>query len=122
MAQPRVPPPGGGGDCPEILIWSISSSSYSDNNRWFYHSQARMIAPIETAWLGRMVATELYRYEFSGSDLEAPQDAGIHVSRSGLILPPVERGTSDLLSPLPLQDARKSSLHTSGIRLRYAEE
>ena len=120
-------------ECPRILLWPTPQTRREDRETWWQGSPARMLAYVEAAWLERIAAARLYRYEFSGAPFEDLHDAGMWVSRTevrpvGMELIAglpwhleslgVELRALDSLAPL--KDVWQSSLHASGIRLRNA--
>ncbi|MPZ99567.1 MAG: hypothetical protein GEU80_09585 [Dehalococcoidia bacterium] len=123
-------------DCPRILVWQVPSTTPEDRERWFDHTDARMIAYLEWDWLERMRSTALYRYTFADEPFESVEgDGWMYVSRETLTPLSVEP-VGDLLEALraaevevrlverltPLRGAWDTSLHVSGIRLRNAQD
>ncbi len=49
-------------DCPRVLISKSPSTSAADAKTFFGHTTAKVIAAIESRWLGRMRNTIIYRY------------------------------------------------------------
>lgn len=120
-------------ECPRILLWRTESTTPQDEERWFGHTSARMIAYIEWAWFERLSATTVYRYHLPGETFSDLEDAGMWVSREQvepLAVDRLERLPGELAaagvelrmipSLLPLRDLWETSLHISGIRLRNA--
>lgn len=120
-------------DCPRILLRPTPTTTPEDRARWCGDSGAVMIAHIETAWLERLRAAVLYRYELPADAFEDLDDAGMWVARQPVTplgvetlrdLPAalgaegVELRVMDSLTPL--REVWSTSLHASGIRLRNA--
>ncbi|MBN9492114.1 hypothetical protein J0H33_02025 [bacterium] len=120
-------------ECPRILIWRTGSTTAGDDERWFGHTAARMIAYIEWAWFERRGATLVWRYQVPAETFADLDDAGMWVSRE-----PVEPLAVDRLEGLPsalaaadvelrivpslvpLGGLWETTVHVSGIRLRNA--
>ncbi len=49
-------------DCPRACFWPSVDTTAEDRDRWFAHVDAQMVIAVESAWLGRIRATRLYRY------------------------------------------------------------
>ena len=120
-------------DCPRILLWPRETSSADDLARWWGERDCRMLAHIEWAWLARLQAGALYRYELPRETFECLEDAGMWVSKAAVTplamhvvddLPAALRGEGVELrvmeSLAPLKDVWATSLHASGIRLSNA--
>lgn len=120
-------------DCPRILLRPRPETTPEDLARWFPPGSARMIAHVETAWLDRLRAEPIHRYDLPTVAFEALEDAGMWVSReiveplgvetltdlpTALAAQGVELRAMDSL--LPLRDVWATSLQASGIRLRNA--
>lgn len=118
-------------NCPRILAWATPGSTTADRTRWLGPGDPRAVAFVETAWLDRLRAAGIHRYELPPATFRSLEDAGMWVSETpvvplgrvalaGLDGELARRGVDlrvvDSLAPLaPLWD---SSLHVSGIRLR----
>ncbi|OWJ64484.1 DUF6886 family protein [Inquilinus limosus] len=119
-------------DCPRILAWATPRTSLADREAWL--GAARAAAFVETAWIGRLRAAGIHRYELPSETFRSLEDAGMWVSEAavvplgrvalaGLDRELARRGVDlrivDSLAPLAaLWD---SSLHVSGIRLRNSD-
>lgn len=123
-------------DCPRALLWPVEGTTEADRAAWFGHSDARVIAHVEYAWLPRIREATLYRYEFPDDTFESLADAGMWVSRQA-VTPRAVDVVDDLLEALreagvelrvmdrltPLLGAwERTTLHWSGIRLRNARD
>lgn len=123
-------------DCPRALLWPVEGTTDADREAWFGRSSARVIAHVEYAWLDRIRATTLYRYELPSETFESIQDAGMWVSR-GTVVPRRVEAIPDLFEALraagvelrvmdrltPLMGVwGQTTLHWSGIRLRNAQD
>lgn len=121
-------------DCPRALLWPVEGTTEEDRERWLGRSGARVVACIEYAWLPRILATTLYRYELPPDTFESLQDAGMWVSRE-TVTPARVEAIPDLVAALddagvelrlmdrltPLQGVwEETTMHWSGIRLRNA--
>jgi hypothetical protein len=120
-------------DCPRILAWATPGSTAADRARWLGPGDSRAVAFVEAAWIDRLRAAAIHRYELPGATFRSLEDAGMWVSETpvvplgrvamaGLDGELARRGVDlrvvDSLAPLAaLWD---SSLHVSGIRLRNA--
>jgi hypothetical protein len=124
-------------DCPRVMLWALGDSRPEDAEKWIGPGDFRMAAFVETGWMPRIEACELYRYSLDGEQFVDLRDAGMHVSQHTIEPLEVERmgflperltATKVDLRPVeslqPLAEARlwESSLHFSGIRLRNARE
>ncbi|MGE0598582.1 MAG: DUF6886 family protein [Dehalococcoidia bacterium] len=121
-------------DCPRVLLWGTTDTTATDAARWLGGDPAARIAYIEWAWLERMHATALHRYEFDPARFRPlVDDEWMLVSRQ--VETPVAVGpVGDLVEALrascvelrlmptlaPLYGAWESTIHFSGIRLRNA--
>lgn len=124
-------------DCPRALLWAVESTTAEDHERWFGRSEARVIAHVEYAWLDRIRATTLYRYELPSETFEPLEDdAWMWVSRAtvtparvevlddlfeAMRAAGVELRAMDRLTPL-IGVWEETTLHWSGIRLRHARD
>ncbi|HEX5377774.1 MAG TPA: hypothetical protein VFW47_04335 [Phenylobacterium sp.] len=121
-------------DCPRIALRPLPTTTPEDRARWFPPGAPRMIVHVEAAWLDRLRAARIHRYELPAETFETLGDAGMWVSREAVR--PLEMQTlTDLPaalaeqgvelrildSLLPLKDVWSTSLHASGVRLRNAE-
>ncbi|MCW0016153.1 DUF6886 family protein [Rhizobium sp. BT-226] len=118
-------------DCPRILLWATADTSEVERRHWL--GDWRAVAYVERHWSERLEAETIHRYEMPAEGFEDLGDAGMWVSRRGVI--PVERTAISRLeqefgprgvelrvvdSLRPLKGLWNSSLHVSGIRLRNA--
>jgi len=123
-------------DCPRILLWRLPTTTAEDVDRWLGGSQAPMVAHIEAAWEQHMRTMPLYRYLMPPETFEPVEDdPWMWVSRE-TITPLAVEPVGDLIEALerdgvevrimdrltPLRGVWESSLHASGIRLRYAQD
>ena len=120
-------------DCPRILVWPTSSTTGADRRRWFGAQGPRAIAHVERAWLGRIRAATLHRYDMPRATFEDIGDVGMWVSRE-TVTPLATEALTDLPGWLDamgvelraldsltgLRDVWSTSLHASGLRLRNA--
>lgn len=120
-------------DCPRILLWPTPQTTPEDLALWWGGRDCKIIAHIEWAWLDRLMAGALWRYEFDADGFQPLHDAGmwvsrdaqrpVHVDRIG-DLPAALREAGVELRVMPsLTPARgvwATSLHASGVRLRNA--
>jgi len=118
-------------DCPRILAWATPQSSAADRARWLRPSDLRAVAFVEAAWIDRLRAAVIHRYELPPATFRSIEDAGMWVSEAPVV--PLGRvvlaGLDGELarcgvdlrivdSLAPLAALWDSSLHVSGIRLR----
>lgn len=126
-------------DCPRVCFWALPMTTPEDRARFLGHTAARMVIAIEGAWLDRVRATQLYRYELPDAtfveDDDEQKGPGYYVSYE-----PVEslsvQPVGDLLASLigagvelrltlslwPLYHALiPATLHFSMIRMRNAQ-
>lgn len=119
-------------ECPRILLWPTPASSAADIDAWLQGSKT--VAFIERAWLERLEAAEIHRYELPVDGFEPLGDVGMHVAREA-----VRPLGAEALSDLPVRLAESgvclrvrddltalrgvwdTSLHASGLRLRNAQ-
>ncbi|WP_342238307.1 DUF6886 family protein [Inquilinus sp. OTU3971] len=118
-------------DCPRILAWATPRSTPADRAHWLGPGNARAVAFVEAAWIDRLRAVAIHRYELPPETFRSLGDAGMWVSEAPVaplgrvVLGELDgelarRGVDlrivDTLAPLAaLWD---SSLRVSGIRLR----
>lgn len=120
-------------DCPRILLRPRADTTPEDLARWFPPGSARMIVHVEAAWMDRLRAEPIHRYDLPTETFEPLRDAGMWVSRETVTPTGVETLTDlpaalaaqgaelrVMESLLPLRDVWSTSLHASGIRLRNA--
>lgn len=120
-------------DCPRILLRATPATTAEDRARYLPPG-ARWAAHVETAWLERLAAAALHRYELPLKPFESLDDAGMWVAREAVAplaletltdLPGALAAQGAALVPmdslLPLRDVWSTSLHASGIRLRNAK-
>ena len=122
-------------DCPRILLWPTPRTTEADRERWWGDRTCRMIAHVEWAWLERIRTATLHRYEFATDAFEPVDGDWTWVSRDS-VRPVASAPCGNLLGALaaedvelrvmerltPLRDVWSTSLHASGIRLRYAQD
>lgn len=120
-------------DCPRILVWAKPDSLEADIGRWMGPARPAITAFVEWDWFERLKTGLIHRYELPPDSFESLKDAGMWVSRTGVVplsmqtltdLPAAlaEAGVELRLveSLVPFKDVWTSSLHASGIRLRNA--
>ena len=120
-------------NCPRILLWRLPASTAEDIDAHFGRSQARMLAHIEADRLDELKRATLYHYELPRDSFEDLDDAGMWVSSE--TVEPLDCSTFDHLDERlreadvelrtlptlePLKGIWDTTLHASGIRLRYA--
>ena len=117
-------------DCPRILVWAKPETSQEDRRRL---GDWRGFAYIERAWLERLQAETIHRYEMPTEGFEDLRDAGMWVSRRNVVplaltalfgldrefaLRGIELKVVDSL--MPVKAMQHTTLHVSAIRLRNA--
>lgn len=122
-------------DCPRIILWPLPTTSDEDRAEWFGDHDWTAIAHIESAWLDRVRAAELYRYELPPESFEGiGGDPWMLICRT-TVTPVSVQPCGDLLEHLadlrvdvrvmdslvPLRNVWDTTLHASGIRLRHAD-
>jgi hypothetical protein len=122
-------------DCPRILIWPTPATTPADRQLWFGDGPDRIIAHIEAAWLERVRAGRIHRYELPAASFEDLDDAGMWISRTP-VRPLAMQTIDDLPAELAARGAElrvmerltslhglwETSLHCSGVRLRHAQD
>ncbi|MFT3718201.1 DUF6886 family protein [Pseudorhodoferax sp.] len=122
-------------DCPRIVVWSTAATVAADRQRWLGRLAPGLsaVAYVEQAWMPRIAAAALTRYELPPAGFRSLGDAGMHVSAQA-VRPLRAEALTDLRAALhasgtelrpvaalaPLRPVWNSSLHASGIRLRHA--
>jgi len=90
-------------DCPRVCFWALPTTTPEDRQRFLGQTAARMVIAIEGAWLDRVRATQLYRYELPEATFvedEAEQKGpGYYVSYAPVVPLSVEP-VGDLLACL----------------------
>src|SRR5689334_1124557 len=71
-------------DCPRVLLWKTPDSTPADVERYLQNRDVHMIAHIEWAWLDRLRAETLYRYELPADGFESLGDVGMCVHRGAV--------------------------------------
>jgi hypothetical protein len=121
-------------DCPRACFWAVDSTTDSDVVRWLDGDRDRRVAVIETSWLERLRAVELYAYRMPPEPFDVvaddrfyiastPVDAIERVELGDLLARHAEAGVELRIAPslYPLWDkVVETSLDFSGIRLRNA--
>jgi hypothetical protein len=120
-------------ECPRILLWLTPDTTAEDRARWWGERTARAIAHVEWAWLDRLRAGTIHRYELPADGFEPIDGDWTWVARRPV--EPLAMVTIDdllgaiaaqgaelrlLESLVPLRDVWSTTLHASGIRLRNA--
>ncbi len=117
-------------DCPRILVWATPETSEEDRRLL---GDWRGTAYIESAWLERLQAATIHRYEMPLEGFEDLQDAGMWVSRIAVVplaftaLSRLDREFASrgielkvVDSLTPAKALRETTLHVSAIRIRNA--
>jgi hypothetical protein len=122
-------------NCPRACFWPGERTTDDDRERWFGGVEGRMVMAIESAWLDRLRATTLYRYEMPAGRFESMGHAGGHWVARERIEPLGVEPVGDLLAAIAAADVElritpslidlwlrviESTLEFSGTRLRYA--
>ncbi len=120
-------------DCPRILLRAKADTTDADRARYLPDG-ARWAVHVEAAWLERLAAAAIHRYELPPPLFESLDDAGMWVARE-TVEPLALETVTDLPAALaaqgaaviamdslaPLREVWSTSLHASGIRLRNAQ-
>lgn len=123
-------------DCPRALLWPTDSTTDADRDHWLGHSDARVVAHVEYAWLDRIRRTTLYRYSLPADSFRSLEDAGMWVSMDCVTpsrvdeitdIPEALSGAGVELRVMarltPLRGIwEQTTMHWSGIRLRNAQD
>jgi hypothetical protein len=67
-------------DCPRACIWTVSSTTAEDRERFFGQSAASRIHVIEAGWLERMRACRLYAYRLPAQAFRPHEVGGYWVA------------------------------------------
>jgi hypothetical protein len=121
-------------DCPRACFWAVGTTTEDDVERWLDGDRGRRVAVVESDWLERIRAVQLYAYRMPPTPFEVVEDDRFYIaSRTVDALERVEVG--DLLarhadagvelriapSLYPLWNrVIRTTLEYSGIRLRNA--
>jgi hypothetical protein len=121
-------------DCPRACFWAVDSTSDDDVEQWLDGDRARRVVVIETGWLDRVRAAELYGYRMPSEPFEVVEDNRFYIASTPVDA--LERvPVGDLLARhaaagidfrveealYPLWDhVIETTLEYSGIRLRNA--
>jgi hypothetical protein len=91
-------------DCPRVTFFASNETSKKDRQRFLGHTTATRVVAIESAWLQRLRATSLYRYELDGDGFEIKDEtAGYWVSLTA-VEPTGVQPVGDLLAALGAED------------------
>jgi hypothetical protein len=121
-------------DCPRATYWAVESTTDEDTERWLNGDRERRVAVIETAWLERVHAVQLYAYRLPAEPFDEVLDDRFYVASTPVeALERIELGDlverqrgagidfRDAASLYPLWDeVIATTLDFSGIRLRNA--
>jgi hypothetical protein len=121
-------------DCPRACFWAVGTTTEDDVEQWLDGDRGRRVAVVESDWLERIRAVQLYAYRMPQAPFEVVEDDRFYIaSRTVDALERVEVG--DLLarhadagvelriapSLYPLWNrVIRTTLEYSGIRLRNA--
>lgn len=121
-------------DCPRVCFWPLPTTTPEDHEQFFAYASGRMVIAIETDWVPRLRATQLYRYVFTDEAFFPTHDHGVHLTRE-TVTPLRVEPMGDLLERLIEADVElrlcpsivplgeriiQTSLHFSLIRMRNA--
>jgi hypothetical protein len=122
-------------DCPRVTFWPGPDTAAATVERFFAHTEARRVHAIESGWLERVRACELYVYRLDAGAFERRDDADGHWISREVVEPLGVEPVGDLLarhadagielrvtpSLWPLHDAVPASdLRFSIVRMRNA--
>jgi hypothetical protein len=123
-------------DCPRACFWPGPQTTAADRRQWFDHVRARMVIAIETGWLDRLRAAQLYRYTMPDGAFELLDATAGHWVARQTVTPLSVEPVGDLLTALAGADVElrltpsliplwrliiRSTLEFSGTRLRNAQ-
>ena len=121
-------------DCPRVGYWATKTTSASDRYRFLSQTAAARVLVIESAWVQRLCACELFAYHLP-SDTFLPGGMEGYYTSKAPVIPHSVLPVGDLLAALaaenaelritpslwPLHDALlDSTLHFSMVRMRNA--
>jgi hypothetical protein len=122
-------------DCPRACFWPGTHTTDADRERLFGTGEARMVIAIEAAWLDRVRATTLYRYEMPPETFHPRDEGAGHWISSEAVVPRHVEAIDDLLGAIVGERVElrimaslvalwksvvQSTLDFSGTRLRNA--
>lgn len=123
-------------DCPRACFWAGPNTTPEDRERWLNGLEPRFVMVVETRWLERIRAANLYRYSLPEVSFSpAVHGGGHHVSREtvvplgvqpvgdlleAIVAAGVELRITPRLGPMWKQIWTSSTLSYSGTRLRNA--
>jgi hypothetical protein len=123
-------------DCPRACFWPGPETTAEDRERWFGGIEAKMVIAVESAWLERIRATQLYRYILPEHGFELRDPIAGHWVSDTAVAPLSVEPVGDLLAALIEADVElritpaltdiwsrviASTLEFSGTRLRNAQ-
>lgn len=122
-------------DCPRVCFWPLPTTTPEDYAQFFAPVSGCMVIAIESAWVERLLTTNLYRYTFADESFFPTHDHGVHLSRE-TVTPLGAEPMGNLLERLVGADVElricpslvplgeriiHTSLHFSLIRMRNAQ-
>ena len=64
-------------DCPRILVWPTPRTTAEDRALWMRTTEARAVAYVETAWMGRIRSAAVHRYDLPPEGFEDTADLDV---------------------------------------------
>ncbi|HLX20093.1 MAG TPA: hypothetical protein VKR23_08060 [Gaiellaceae bacterium] len=121
-------------DCPRATFWAVDTTTDGDVEHWLDGDRDRRVAVIETGWLERFRAVELYAYRMPREPFDIVEDNRFYIASTpvgalervpvgDLLARHAAAGIDFRVEPAlyPLWDeVIETSLEFSGIRLRNA--
>jgi uncharacterized protein DUF6886 len=83
--------------CPRVTYWAGPETALATVERFLAHTTARRVHAIESAWLHRVGACELYAYRFDGAAFERREEADGHRVARAPVAPLGVEPVGDLL-------------------------
>ena len=121
-------------DCPRACFWATERTTDEDVERWLDGDRDRRVAVIETGWLERVRAVELYAYRMPPEPFDVVADDRFYIASTPVEalerlevgdLPARHAAAGDELRISPAlhplwENVIETTLEFSGIRLRNA--
>jgi hypothetical protein len=123
-------------DCPRACFWAGPTTTSEDRKHWLSVPERRFVMVVETSWLERIRAGQVYRYTMPETSFAPVNNArGTHISRetvapvrvepvgdlpAAIAAADVELRDLDRIGPLWKRVHLESTLARSGIRLLNA--
>lgn len=123
-------------DCPRACFWAGDKTTAEDRERWLHGLEPRFVMVVESGWLERIRATQLYRYVMPEDPFAPMGHEGGHFTSGEAVTPLSVEPVGDLLAAIAAAEVelrvtprlgamwrrvwQESTLEFSGTRLRNA--